>query len=182
MGSRPLAGVPGSHRAWLSLSGVIVAVNEPSLEGGNRWFDSSIPDHYLLAMDFTKRNRRISAALTGKPSPLRGRIMGPNPKIVEAHRRRREKRLIEAPFDELSWTLKRQRVLNEQGGRCLLCNGLPIWKDLPLPFQLDHIDGDRQNNSRPNLRFLCPNCHSQTPTWGSRNASAAGKSRQGFAR
>lgn len=29
----------------------------------------------------------------------------------------------------------------------------------------DHIDGDKHNNSRENLRLLCPNCHSTTPTW-----------------
>ncbi len=30
----------------------------------------------------------------------------------------------------------------------------------------DHIDGNRSNNREENLRWLCPNCHSQTPTFG----------------
>lgn len=38
-----------------------------------------------------------------------------------------------------------------------------------LSLQLDHIDGDNSNNQLSNLRFLCPNCHSQTDTFGSKN-------------
>ena len=33
-----------------------------------------------------------------------------------------------------------------------------------ITLQLDHIDGDNNNNKLENLRFLCPNCHSQTET------------------
>ena len=41
------------------------------------------------------------------------------------------------------------------------------WKEISL--QLDHIDWDDHNNSLSNLRFLCPNCHSQTDTYWSKN-------------
>ena len=37
-----------------------------------------------------------------------------------------------------------------------------------LILQLDHIDGDKTNNELINLRFLCPNCHSQTPTYANK--------------
>ena len=36
-------------------------------------------------------------------------------------------------------------------------------------LQVDHIDGNYLNNLKDNLRFLCPNCHSQTSTWRGRN-------------
>lgn len=40
--------------------------------------------------------------------------------------------------------------------------------DRPL-VQIDHKDGDPTNCKRENLRVLCPNCHSKTPTHGGRN-------------
>lgn len=38
-----------------------------------------------------------------------------------------------------------------------------------IPLQLDHIDGDCSNNLKSNLKLICPNCHSLTPTYGSLN-------------
>jgi hypothetical protein len=54
------------------------------------------------------------------------------------------------------------------GDHCEIC-GLSEWLEKPLSLQLDHIDGRRRNNTLTNLRLLCPNCHSQTETWGGRN-------------
>jgi len=52
---------------------------------------------------------------------------------------------------------------------CQECNIEPIWNNKPLSFQIDHIDGNSDNNDIKNLRVLCPNCHTQTITWCSRN-------------
>jgi hypothetical protein len=35
----------------------------------------------------------------------------------------------------------------------------------PIPIELDHIDGNSDNNSAENLRLICPNCHAQTETY-----------------
>lgn len=52
---------------------------------------------------------------------------------------------------------------------CNICK-ISTWLDQPLVLQLDHISGDRTDNRLPeNLRFLCPNCHSQTKTFCSKN-------------
>lgn len=48
--------------------------------------------------------------------------------------------------------------------RCESCL-LTLWKDLPIPLELDHVDGNPSNNDIANLRVLCPNCHAQTPTY-----------------
>lgn len=67
-------------------------------------------------------------------------------------------------FDEKSFKYKRIHILEEQNHSCLHC-GIKEWNDEPITLELDHIDGNTNNNSRENLRFLCPNCHSQTDTW-----------------
>ncbi len=80
----------------------------------------------------------------------------------------KRRKLLEADWDSLSIWSMRRRVKLEQAGKCLFCN-IDEWRGKPLHLQLDHIDGDRKNNTRENLRSLCPNCHSQTDTYGGRN-------------
>lgn len=46
-----------------------------------------------------------------------------------------------------------------------------------IPLQVDHIDGDASNCKEDNLKLLCPNCHSLTPTFGRLNKSTVRKHR-----
>nr|WP_233435863.1 MULTISPECIES: HNH endonuclease [Streptomyces] len=41
-----------------------------------------------------------------------------------------------------------------------------------LVLEIDHINGDRLDNRRENLRYLCPSCHSQTQTFSNRRGLA----------
>jgi len=52
--------------------------------------------------------------------------------------------------------------------RCEEC-GLAEWRGRPLSIAIHHVNGDGQDNRLENLVFLCPNCHSQTDTFGGRN-------------
>ncbi len=58
-----------------------------------------------------------------------------------------------------------RRALTELGRAyvCALCGCDATWRGKALVLHVDHIDGDYHNNVAENLRFLCPNCHSQTP-------------------
>lgn len=47
--------------------------------------------------------------------------------------------------------------------------GISKWRGKPLIVQIHHDDGNIYNNKLENLKMLCPNCHSQTPTWGTKN-------------
>lgn len=72
-------------------------------------------------------------------------------------------------FDLLGIAEKRERLLIEQDSKCVECGIGLIWNNKPIRFHLDHINGDRKNETRNNLRMICPNCHSQTETYGGRN-------------
>lgn len=64
----------------------------------------------------------------------------------------------------------RRYVINHQllPYECAIC-GRSEWNGKTLSLELDHINGINNDNRLENLRFLCPNCHSQTTTYGSRN-------------
>ena len=47
---------------------------------------------------------------------------------------------------------------------CDICRR-DYWIGESIPLQLDHINGNNDDNSLENLRLLCPNCHAQTPQY-----------------
>jgi len=49
--------------------------------------------------------------------------------------------------------------------KCSECQLEDVYNKKPISLQLDHINGINTDNSLKNLRFLCPNCHSQTLTF-----------------
>lgn len=65
-------------------------------------------------------------------------------------------------------TLKKFLIEEMKIKNCCLCNQKPFWNGKRLVLQLDHIDGDSDNNNINNLRLLCPNCHTQTETFASK--------------
>ena len=63
-----------------------------------------------------------------------------------------------------NWLLKRADY------KCSNCGWDEINKyTKKVPLQINHIDGDHTNNVLENLEVLCPNCHSLTENYGSRN-------------
>lgn len=66
--------------------------------------------------------------------------------------------------------LVKQRIVNQEllEYRCSKCS-LDSWQGESIVLDLDHINGDNCDNRLENLRYLCPNCHSQTDTYKGRN-------------
>lgn len=63
---------------------------------------------------------------------------------------------------------RRRYLLRKHGNACMICRNA-VWLGQPIPIELDHIDGDPDNNVEANLRLVCPNCHAQTSTYKGKN-------------
>lgn len=64
----------------------------------------------------------------------------------------------------------RRYMLEKNQYKCSICG----WGEVnpytnTIPLEIDHIDGDASNNREENLRVICPNCHSLTPSYRGAN-------------
>lgn len=67
-------------------------------------------------------------------------------------------------FRVVGKTLKHHLLKINRKYQCENC-GLDQWNNKPISLHIDHINGDWRDNRPENLRFLCPNCHSQTDSY-----------------
>jgi DNA-binding transcriptional ArsR family regulator len=65
--------------------------------------------------------------------------------------------------------LKRRLIKDGLLATICACCGIEDWRGKRLSLELHHLNGNRSDNRLANLALLCPNCHSQTDTWGGRN-------------
>lgn len=69
-------------------------------------------------------------------------------------------------------------LVKKFGEKCMECG----WSEIniytgKIPIELEHIDGNNENNSLKNLRLLCPNHHSLTSTYRALNVGKGKRSR-----
>ena len=65
-----------------------------------------------------------------------------------------------------AWAKK--HLIETRGHKCEVCSR-NTHMQLPIPLEVDHIDGNSKDNNPNNLRLICPNCHSQTDTYKNKN-------------
>jgi hypothetical protein len=70
----------------------------------------------------------------------------------------------------------RKYIAKARGYKCEHC-GVSEWNNKPITLIVDHIDGNAGNNDPTNIQLLCPNCNSQTSTFGGRNKGNGRRSR-----
>lgn len=104
-----------------------------------------------------------------------GEQLGPRSKYCDGkcqHEFNRNKKfkLIEGGDKNLSSTWYKKYLINEHGEKCMECGWCERSKySGKIPIELEHIDGNSENNDLKNLKLLCPNCHSLTPTYKALN-------------
>ena len=59
-------------------------------------------------------------------------------------------------------------LIEKNGYGCSVCHNSE-WMGQKIPLQLDHKDGDSENDLPSNIRLICPNCHAQTPNYCGKN-------------
>ena len=76
-----------------------------------------------------------------------------------------------------SGTSLKPYILKEQYNKCAICSISDSWNNKPIVFILDHINGNASDNTRINLRLICPNCDSQLDTYKAKNKGKGRKYR-----
>ncbi|MCX5378166.1 HNH endonuclease signature motif containing protein [Streptomyces sp. NBC_00091] len=139
-----------------SMAGVMRALGHHPFDGAARAkARRSIEEYGLSTEHFTGQGHTI-----GRPSPARK-----SPEEILT-------RLEVGSARTKTATLR--RALDDLGvpHQCAECGTGDNWRGRRLVLEIDHVNGDRLDNRRENLRYLCPSCHSQTPTFAKRSRPA----------
>lgn len=71
--------------------------------------------------------------------------------------------------DDIAFAI-RDYIKSKYNNSCQICGWNKVNPHTGLvPLHIHHIDGNCLNNKEDNLQLLCPNCHSLTENFGSRN-------------
>jgi hypothetical protein len=150
----PLAAAVAGAR---SMAGVLRALGLPDTGAARTRVRRGLEAHELSTAHFTgQAHRRGTVDPTRKPA---GEIL-----------RRR------APGSPRVKTAVLRRALDDLGVPrvCTACGTGDTWQGRRLVLEIDHVNGDRLDNRRENLRYLCPSCHSQTGGFARRSPTSGG--------
>jgi hypothetical protein len=152
-----------------------------------RWYtDEALADAVARSISYADVLRRLGVPLSGGShaylaTRIRAAGIDTTHFLGQAHRRglRAPRRLASEILVVLppgsmrtkAPLLRRALVASGVEERCVKCRLGDRWQGAPLRLIVDHINGDWLDNRLENLRFLCPNCHSQTATWCRRRSA-----------
>lgn len=117
----------------------------------------------------TKEGRKIKGKCLNCGEDRTNEIYCSN-KCMSEHKRNVVFEKIENGDTTLYYRNYKKYLIVKYGEKCMECG----WSEVnpysgKVPIELEHIDGDSENNSLDNLKILCPNCHALTPTYKALN-------------
>jgi Zn finger protein HypA/HybF involved in hydrogenase expression len=83
-----------------------------------------------------------------------------------------EKKLIENWQDRIKGI--KNYLIRKRWHKCEVC-WITEWNWLPAPIELHHINWNSEDNREQNIKLICPNCHSQTDNYKSKNKNSTRK-------
>lgn len=93
----------------------------------------------------------------------------PNPGVKNGHGKKKSINLIlrlrKNGTRTAAYQLRRSLIESGREYKCECCGQEPIWNNKELRLQVDHKNGNYLDDRSENLRFICPNCHTQTPNY-----------------
>lgn len=145
--------------------------------GSGRFCSNKCARAFSTLKNRAEINKRVSMKMKGKRSggkpfckgydPRRGDRKLAGQKAKQSLQRNRLSYLASEhliAWENLPRTGRYRRVFIEQQGKCKTC-GFSEWLGIPLTLEIHHINGNKKDETRNNLVYLCPNCHSLTPNF-----------------
>ena len=106
---------------------------------------------------------------------MKTKTSGKNFQALVEHNKKRLIPLNDVLVENSSYArhLLKKRIIKENllEYKCSCCGIGDSWNEKKLVLQLDHINGVNNDHRLENLRFVCPNCHSQQDTYAAKNRS-----------
>lgn len=81
--------------------------------------------------------------------------------------------------DYSNFKIVRKYIILTRGYKCEQCS-LIEWENCKISLEIHHIDGNSKNNDPSNLKLLCPNCHSITNNYKSKNVGNGNRERNNW--
>jgi hypothetical protein len=132
----------------------------PSIDFAKRYEWDAIRSFYEEGNSMTECMRHFGFSRNAWWDAIRRGVIKPRPRLEPI-----EDLLAPGRPRNRHHVKKRLILAGLKDARCEHC-GLTEWNGQRLPLELHHINGDGLDNRLGNLLILCPNCHSQTDTWG----------------
>lgn len=98
--------------------------------------------------------------------------------LLKTHKERRDYLYKTINFEDLPKNLIRKILFEENGKKCSECNYDFVDENGMGPYEIHHIDGNRNNWKRENVRIVCLNCHWKTSNYKFKGRKHSEKSKK----